>query len=52
MHFKCEVSLESIQILLQKWIIDWVENDENEEVNFVSVRFDIDFKLLPLCFDV
>ncbi len=40
------------QILLEKWIVDWVKNEEEEKVEFVSMRTDVDLELLPFVFDI
>lgn len=52
MGFDGQVRFELEQILLEEWIVDWVENEEEEKVEFVAMGTDVDFELLPFVFDV
>lgn len=52
MGFDGQVRFELEQILLDEWIVDWVENEEEEKVEFVAMGTDVDFELLPFVFDV
>jgi hypothetical protein len=52
MGFDSQVRFELEQILLEEWIVDWVENEEEEKVEFVAMGPDVDFELLPFVFDV
>ena len=52
MGFDGQVRFDLEQILLEEWIVDWVENEEEEKVEFVAMGTDVDFELLPFVFDV
>ena len=52
MGFDGQVRFDLEEILLEEWIVDWVENEEEEKVEFVAMGTDVDFELLPFVFDV